>query len=69
VLIVGGQPGYVLLCNVTLWYKNKKQGVFQIFAFNTIRLLGFSTFALVRPHKKAASLPARQVKKIEAEDF
>ena len=36
------------------------KGVFQIFIFKTIELLGFSTSALVRPHKKA-------VKKIEAE--
>jgi hypothetical protein len=35
-------------------------GAFQIFAFNTTELLGFSTSASVRPHKKA-------VKKIEAE--
>jgi hypothetical protein len=35
-------------------------GVFQLFAFDTIDLLGFSTSASVRPHKKA-------VKKIEAE--
>ena len=37
------------------------KGAFQIFAFRTIELLGFSTFDSVRPHKKA-------VKKIEAED-
>ena len=36
------------------------KGAFQIFAFRTIELLGFSTFDSVRPHKKA-------VKKIEAE--
>jgi hypothetical protein len=36
--------------------------VFQIFAFNKIELLEFTTFASIRPHKKA-------VKKIEAEGF
>jgi hypothetical protein len=35
-------------------------GAFQIFAFNIIEFVEFSTFASVRPHKKA-------VKKIEAE--
>jgi hypothetical protein len=35
-------------------------GAFKIFAFNTIKLVGFSSSASVRPHKKA-------VKKIEAE--
>ena len=34
--------------------------VFQLFAFKVIDLLGFSTSASVRPHKKA-------VKKLEAE--
>jgi hypothetical protein len=34
---------------------------FQIFVLSKIKFVGFSTFASVRPHKKA-------VKKIEAED-
>jgi hypothetical protein len=36
------------------------KGVFHIFTLNKIKYLGFSTSALIRPHKKA-------VKKIEAE--
>jgi hypothetical protein len=37
-------------------------GSFQIFAFNTVKLLDSSTSASIGPHKKA-------VKKIEAEGF
>jgi hypothetical protein len=38
------------------------QDAFQIFAFNSIGLIGSSTSASIWPHKKA-------VKKIEAEGF
>jgi hypothetical protein len=44
-----------------------EKGIFRISANIIIEFIGFSTFASVRPHKKAACLPARQGKKNEAE--
>jgi hypothetical protein len=67
----GGDTGFSMVryrnatmgCLLAFIQKRQSQdvwGIFQIFDFNKIEFWGSSTFASVRPHKKA-------VKKIEAE--